>query len=445
MRDLALGIVIFALLPYALMRPYIGLYLYSWISYMNPHRLAYGWAMNFPWAYILALTTLAGLLLSREPKRMIWGRELTVLALFVFWTLVTTAFAFYPDLAQEQLVKVLKIQLMIFVTPLLINSKERLRGLVWVIVGSLAFFGVKGGIFTILRGGVYHVYGPDGSFIAGNNELALALLMTIPLMRYLQLTESKPWVRQSLGVAMVLTGLSVVGSQSRGALLGGLAIMVFLWLKSRQKLMTAILIAFAVGLIALVMPQEWYDRMATIETYQQDGSALGRINAWWTAWNVAVARPLVGGGFEMFQPATFDLYAPDASRAFYAHSIYFQVLGEHGFVGLFLFALLGLLAWRTGSKVIRATKSDPEHKWASDLAAMVQVSLIGYASAGAFLGLAYFDLPYHLVVIMMLTRALVEQERLAMKPKPAHQRRARRGALGQARIGVQSQGARKFR
>jgi hypothetical protein len=41
-------------------------------------------------------------------------------------------------------------------------------------------------------------------------------------------------------------------------------------------------------------------------------------------------------------------------------------------------------------------------KWASDLAAMIQVSLIGYAVGGAFLGLAYFDLPYHLMIIVLL-------------------------------------------
>ena len=410
MRDLFVGAVVFGFLPYALMRPYIGLYLYSWISYMNPHRLAYGWAFTFPWAYVIALSTLAGILFWKEPKRMPWTRELTVLTLFIFWMLVTTAFAFYPDLAQEQLVKIIKIQLMIFITPLVINNKERLRGLIWVIVASLGFYGVKGGIFTILKGGVNHVLGPEGSFIEGNNELALALLMTIPLMRYLQLTEPKRWIRNGLGASMVLTGLSVVGSQSRGALIGGLAIMLFLWLKSRQKLMTSVLLIVVVGLIAAVMPQAWYDRMNTIETYQQDGSAQGRINAWWTAWNVAVHRPLVGGGLEMFQAPTFDIYAPKPDVVFYAHSIYFQVLGEHGFVGLFLFLLLGFLAWRTGSWVIRATKNNSEQKWAADLAAMAQVSLIGYAAAGAFLGLAYFDLPYHLVTILLLCKILVKNE-----------------------------------
>ena len=87
--------------------------------------------------------------------------------------------------------KVAKIQLMIFVTLMLMQSKERINLLVWVMTLSLAFYGVKGGIFTILHGGVYHVRGPAGSFIGGDNEMGLALVMTIPLLRYLQLSAAK--------------------------------------------------------------------------------------------------------------------------------------------------------------------------------------------------------------------------------------------------------------
>jgi len=85
------------------------------------------------------------------------------------------------------------------------------------------------------------------------------------------------------------------------------------------------------------------------------------------------------------------------------HSIYFEVMGEHGFIGFGLFLLLGLLAWIRARQVIKRCKLDPEQKWAADLAAMTQVSLIGYATGGAFLGLAYFDLPYHLMIIILLT------------------------------------------
>ncbi|CAH1385710.1 putative O-glycosylation ligase, exosortase A system-associated [Candidatus Nitrotoga sp. M5] len=409
MRDLFVTLVVFGLIPMALSRPYVGLYLYSWLSYMNPHRLAWGFATSMPFAYIVAITTIVSVFTSKEPKRMPWTREMTVLSMYIVWMLVTTYFALYSNLASEQLLKVIKIQIMIFLTPLVITNRQRLNGLIWTITLSLGFYGIKGGIFTILKGGAFRVQGPPGTFIAGNNEMALALLMTIPLIRYLHLQETRKWLKQGLGAAMVLTIIATIGSQSRGALVGATVMGFIFWMKSRNKFFTSVMITAAIGIVALVMPQEWYDRMSTIQTYDQDASALGRINAWWTAWNVANAR-VTGGGFEMFQYQTFHAYAPEPFRVHDVHSVYFEVLGEHGFIGLGLWLLLVLLTWRTGSWVIKNAKRDPGKKWAADLAAMGQVSMVGFGVAGAFLGLSNFDLFYHLLMIIILTKVILLKE-----------------------------------
>lgn len=426
MRDLLLATVFFGVLPFAFSRPHVGLYLYSWISYMNPHRLAYGFAYSFPWAYLAALATLAGVLFSKEPKRMPWTREMTVLLLLVFWWTCTTFFAFYPDLAWPQWEKVMKIMLMVFITPLVINDRHKLRLLVWVIVLSLGFYGIKGGLFTIAHGGVYRVQGPGGSFIGGNNELALALLMTIPLMRYLQLTEPRRWIRLALAAAMILTALAAIGSQSRGALVGAAVMGAVFWWKSRNKFATALLVAAGAGLVALIMPQQWYERMETIQTYEEDASALGRINAWWTAYNVAKDR-VTGGGFEMFRAPTFALYAPEPDRVHDVHSVYFEQLGEHGFPGLALWLFLGFLTWRTGSWVIKRAKKDPEKKWAADLAAMAQVTMLAYYAGGAFLGLSYFDLYYHVLMLVILSKVILLKEEQAMAPAAAAVKGRRNG------------------
>ena len=112
----------------------------------------------------------------------------------------------------------------------------------------------------------------------------------------------------------------------------------------------------------------------------------------------------------MFQIETFATYAPNPYDIHDAHSIYFMVLGHHGFIGLGLFLLLAFLAWRTGSWTIRRAKKDPHKRWAADLAAMCQVSMIGYASAGAFLGLSYFDLYYHVLMIIVMSKVVLLQE-----------------------------------
>jgi len=401
MRDLFVTGVIFSLIPFIFKRPWVGILLWSWLGYMNPHRLAWGFAYDFPFAMIVGLITITAFLFSKEKKEMPWTRETIVLLIFIAWMLLTTAFALYPELAWLQWEKVWKIQLMVLLTALIIKERRQLHWLVWVIALSLGFYGVKGGIFTIVNGGAYRVQGPAGTFIGGNNEMALALVMVIPLIRYLHLQETRHWVKIGLSSAMVLTGVAAIGSQSRGGLVAMVAMGLFLWLKSRSKIFTGVYMAIAVAIMASVMPQEWYDRMNTIKTYQEDESAQGRINAWHTAYNVAKDR-ITGGGYEMFRPPTFRQYAPDPWNVHDVHSIYFEQMGEQGFIGFALFMLLGLLAWMRAQQIIKRCKKDPDNKWASDLAAMIQVTLIGYAAGGAFLGMSYFDLPYHLLIILLL-------------------------------------------
>jgi len=409
MRDLFVATVVFIILPFALKRPEFGIYLWAWISYMNPHRLAYGFAATFPWAYMIAVATFIGLLFSKERFRVPWTRETKVLLILLLWMVVTTLNAVHPTLAWDQLVKVFKILLMTFVTLMVIRTRDQLNIFIWVIVLSLGFYGIKGGIFTVLKGGAFHVQGPEGTFIGGNNEIALALLMTLPLMRYLQLQAERHWLKLGLTGAILLNTLAIVGSQSRGALVGLAVMGLIFWLKSRKKFVTAVMVVAAVGIVAATMPAAWYERMSTIQTYDQDASAQGRINAWWVAFNVAKDR-VTGGGFETFTADMFVRYAPNPDNVHDVHSIYFEMLGEHGFVGLGLFLLLAAMTWLTGSKVIRATRKDPEKRWLADLVAMTQVSMIGYAAAGAFLGLAYFDFYYHLICIIVLAKVMLDRE-----------------------------------
>ena len=418
MRDIVLTVIIFGTLPFILRRPHLGVLVWTWISFMNPHRLTWSFAYEMPFAMIVALTTLVSLLMSHEPKKVPWTSETIVLLMLVVWMLITTIFSMYPELAWLHLNRVAKIQLMVYVTLMLMQSKERINQLVWVIVLSLGFYGVKGGIFTIVNGGAYHVRGPEGSFIGGDNEMGLALIMTIPLIRYLQLTSRRMLVRNGLTAAMLLSAIAAIGSQSRGALLGIGAMGIFLWLKSRNKIFTALLGAIAIVVVLSVMPQQWYDRMATIRNYESDPSAMGRINAWQMAFNMAKERPL-GGGFDSFQDYSFRLYAPDPDNVHDSHSIYFEILGEHGFVGLGLFLALGLMTWFSASWVIRRARRDREKRWAADLAAMIQVSLVGYASGGAFLGLAYFDFYYTLIALVVLSKIVLVSDTTARVAAPA--------------------------
>jgi putative inorganic carbon (hco3(-)) transporter len=416
MRDIVLTSFIFGSVPFILRWPTLGVFLWVWVSVMNPHRLTWSFAQNMKFAMVIAIATLVGILLSRDQNRLPITRVTVVLFLLALWMSVTTVFALDRASALPMWDRVMKIQFMIFVALYLLHSRQHIHILMWVCAGSVAFFAIKGGLFTLRVGGQYLVYGPPSSFIGDNNAMALAAIMTIPLLQYLQLQAQSRWLRYGLITGMILCGFAALGSQSRGALLAVSAMLMFLWVKSHRKLLTGLLLLMLVPIAIGFMPQTWMDRMQSIQNYEQDGSAMGRINSWTMAINLTKDRPLVGGGFELYGPEVFARYAPNPTGIHSAHSIYFQMLGEHGYVGLALFLLLWLFVWRDASWIIRQARSRGELKWASDLARMIQVSLVGYAVGGAFLNLAYYDVPYNLLVAIVLARLLVAKATEQARP-----------------------------
>ena len=408
MRDIIVLLLVFAGAAAALRHPWIGVLTWTWVSIMNPHRQAWSFAVDFPVAAVVAGATIVGLLFERNRRNPFVDPSVAFLVLFMLWICITHLFALHMEESEGFLFRALKIDFFIIVSLIVLYTERHIKLLCWVLVLSLGLIGAKGGLFTIATGGSYRVWGPGG-FIEDNNQFALALIMAIPLMRFLQLQQSNRWIRRALMVMMFLCGASVLGSQSRGGMLAMAAMAIFMWLKSSRKLLLGVVIVIAGVALVGFMSASWEARMATIGQYQADASAMGRINAWHMAWNLATDR-LFGGGFDIYYPDVFARYAPDPTIVLVAHSIYFSVLGEHGFIGLAIWLGIWISAWRTATSLIRKARASPETKWCGDLGAMCQVSLVGYAVGGAFLSLAYFDLPYNIVALIVLTkRWLAEQ------------------------------------
>ena len=242
MRSLLVALLVFGSLPLIIVKPHIGVLVWSWIGYMNPHRLTWGFTYDFPFAMVVGLVTIGAWLFSREPKTLPWHPLVLLLAAFAAWVSFTTLFAAYPDHAQWKWDRTIKILLFNgFATVGLITTRRRLDALIWVIVLSLGFFAIKGAAFTLLTGGSHRLFGPPGSFIADNNQFGLALLMTIPLVRYLQLTAERRWVRLGLLLSIPCFFVAVLGTYSPGAVVGLAVTVVALAIKSRHRMRLAFL------------------------------------------------------------------------------------------------------------------------------------------------------------------------------------------------------------
>lgn len=410
LRSLALSGLICTLLAIAVVRPFVGVMVWSWISFMNPHREVYGFAYDMPWAMLTFLVTIVGCVVAREPKRPAVNAVTVPLVLFAIWITLTSLLGIGPSQPRWQMWdKTIKVIAGLMLTASMLTDRRRIDALVWLMVIALGFYGVKGGLFTLVTGGSHIVLGPPDTMIADRNHLAVALLVTLPLMNYLRLQARHRMVRLGLVFAVAATLFSVVGSQSRGALVGLVATAAVFWLRSRGKIVSGVAIAVGIALAIAFMPETWVERMETMRSYQEDESAMGRITIWLAALAFAHARPLTGGGFQaIYSQNIVDMVMPGVTaRA--THSIWFEVMADHGFIGfgLWLMILAGGL-WYS-FRIVRLAKDAPALQWAHDLARMSQASLVAYMVGGTFLSLSYWDFFWTLLVVLGAARAVAGQ------------------------------------
>jgi probable O-glycosylation ligase (exosortase A-associated) len=404
MTTIVLFSVFFGLIPAVLWQPYIGALLWVWLSLMSPQTLAGGAARTFPFALAIGVFTLTSWLASKkEAKRPPIDNPVVILLLaYIVWGTLTTVFALYQDGAWFLWARFIKIQLSNLLLLILLTTRPRIEALLWTICISLGYFIVRDGLHTLWSGGRYLAFGPGGTEIAGNNEFGVAMLMVAPLLFYLGRVAAWKWARLGAFGGLALALLTALGTYSRGALGGLGALGGMLLVVSRRRL--ALLAIGAVCAVAVVafLPGFWLHRVESIGGFDTDTSFEGRVQAWTHGVHVALARPLVGGGMGAFSLPVYKKYSPGLhNRA--AHSIYFQTLGEQGFVGLAIFLALIAAGWRNCLGAIRLARDKPELAWAGLLGRCLLFSMVGYMTAGALLTLANLDLYY---MILSLTVAL---------------------------------------
>ncbi len=409
MRDLVLLAAMLFYVPMSLRFPGAGVLCWAWFSLMNPHREIYGFLAGQPFNSVIAGATLIGWLASRGNKRLPSDPVPWLMLTFIAWMTVATAFSAYPTYSWVFWDRTVRIFALIVLAFFVMNTKARIHALIWTIVISIGFYGVKGGAFTLAHGGHAIVFGPPDSVYYDNNHLALAVVVELPLLFYLWRHTKTKWLRLPMLPALGIQVLMVFGSYSRGGVIALGAMLGMLWLRSDRKVLYGIMALVMVGGGLSVMPSSFYERLNTVNNLETDDSFQGRLNAWYVAYRYASEHFPFGAGYNAPQLTTiFNYYIPGAITHA-AHSIYFQVLGEHGFVGLGFYLAMLLAALYNAGVVVRQTRDRPGLRWAHDLADMSRVALISFYIGGAALSMAYADEYLLIIAVLSCLRRLTKR------------------------------------
>jgi probable O-glycosylation ligase (exosortase A-associated) len=421
MRDYLILGIIFATLPFCFFRPFFGVLMWYIVGFLNPHRFAFGFAYDFPVAMLVGVPTLAGFLLFHRNWRNLFNFHVLAIVLLWMWFTITTvhnsALPMFQHFAADTWYRwqfVTKILVMALVTIAVVDTWERLRILLLTIGWSFGVLVVKAVPFMILTGGSFRLYGPPGSMVADNNDLGLVLNMTLPMFFFLARVDENTTMRRMLWFVFIFTIPAILFTYSRGALVGLATVMFLMVMRLRQRLVLIPILCLAAGFAVLFTPERWQKRMDfRREGALVDDSAMSRFNAWRYSWNLATDFPLTGAGFDAYTPQLFERYAPNGADVHGPHSIYFGVLAEHGFPGLFLYLCLLATTLLSLQSVLRYAR-----RWGDDIAEayapMLQFSILAFMVSGAFLGRAYFDYYFTIVACAVILRQLCREEQFAM-------------------------------
>jgi len=400
MRDIVVLIFLSGCIIAALKQPWWGVLSLAVFSYLNPHAYAWGFVRSLPVYYVLFLIVAFRTFVAKDKQPLPKDWRITVFILLWLYFGITTTQAYMQDEAWRKYLEVTKIYVPFYFTLVLINTRDKLYYLIVTIAASIGILGVKGGLFAILKGFSARVYGPPSTQFEENNAFAIAVLIIIPLILIWQKEELRPWLKKGLLFAVPLIYACSLCSWSRGALLTMTALTGMLIWQSKRKYLGIPLIFAGAFFVKDYLPQEWFGRMETLETYNQDESAMGRIEAWADGWNHTLEHPFIGSGFEGWQRVTMRDW----------HSSYVEMFSEHGFIafGLWLSLILGTLISLT--KLPKQTRDIEGMEWVGHYCFMLRASLICYMVGTAFLGLSYWDLLYHLIFIAVLLKKFALEE-----------------------------------
>ena len=433
MRDLVFLLAFFPLPFVSLFYPSAGVLIWGWLSFANPHREVYGLANGQPYNLVIAIVTLLGIFLSRGDFKFRFDRTVFFSIALSLSILISTIVSLNFDASLSKSIEYLKSIVLLIVITGLINNKTRVTAFVWVVAISLGYFGAKGGLLFIASAGRHNFTGPSSSMIADRNTLALALVMTIPLMNYLRITSKGYLVRLAVLGVMMLTVFAVLGTYSRGGFLALIGMGAFLWWRSRQKIVPLIAAVLVIIPAMTLVPEAWTQRMDTIsDAHESDNSFRGRLLAWAYSTNAALDRPFAGAGVWALQEGACFRYMPpegvlghQESICRAAHSIYFELLGALGFLGFFVYMALAIVAWRNTQRIVYLSKVQPDMIWLGDLARMIQVSFVGFFNGGAALSMAFYDVYLGLVGLVSAMRYIAEQSK-AVEPASSSATKRRR-------------------
>ncbi|PCJ96242.1 MAG: hypothetical protein COA45_11360 [Zetaproteobacteria bacterium] len=396
-------------------------------SFFRIHEI-FPFLMPFRLPILLALvsfTVLAWNIFSGKIK-VFWTKELSVFAAFFSIVVVGAILATNRTVAFESLTGTYaKIAIIVLaITWMTQGLREfKLASLLiccsGILVALITLYNSANGIGLVE--GTRVTIGRDiGSMLGDPNDLALVLLFPTAFGLSYVINPNIKWYDRALGlITITLMFAAILATQSRGGLLGVLAVMgVFAWYKVPSK--TLLITGGLCGVLLLYIVAGIGERASGgLHEGGFDESAKGRLYAWEAAFWMAVHKPLTGIGISNFIYNYWEYSHYWDGKNHAVHSTWFGVLAETGFLGFSLFISLIIMSVRNMIRAVETLESLQNHHYLYAMAMALLAGFAGFCASGTFLTMGFIWPFYIMFGLSLALRQIVSQiEMLSMNYQP---------------------------
>ena len=389
---LLLGIMVIAV-PMAFVSPYLGMLTYIWMAITRPHEWAY--VQSAQYSLMVGVATLLGYFVFDLVKRPLNFRSNVLMLLIWLQSALGTYLGYNIANAEIKFIEFTKVIVIGLLICVLVDNEQRVRGLLLVLLISVALVTFKDFVGSIINLGNVKLTGPGGAF-EDNNDYALLLVMATPLAYYFAKTETSKLLRWGFYGMVLMTSVTILFTYSRGGFLGLCTVALTLALKTKYKVTGLAVVALAGVLVLNFSPDKVLNRLSTIKDAQeQDSSAQGRLKAWEVSFRIMQDYPWTGIGMKNIL-LIYGKYG-DATETKVAHNSYLQCAVDAGIPALFFFLMmLALTGWRLRS-VRRVLKVRSPDNILINYTHGLEAALYGYCVSAFFLSQYSFEILYMIV------------------------------------------------
>jgi probable O-glycosylation ligase (exosortase A-associated) len=413
--QIAIYVGLIAVVVWTLRNPIVGVGAYWALAMARPQDV-YWWSLGSSNLSLWVALVVCFMWLYGWVHRQHQGPGSTTInwLLLAFLALKTVSAVFAADQisAWIHMERVAKMILFYYVTVSFVSTRSQFRVMALVTAISIGYLGLWGNWRWYVEGfggGLMgELAGPGaevGSTYADRNLFGYLLVLGVPFCFFVFMTERAAWLRYAVLACLPFLANAVMLTFGRAAFMGLVAAGSCSVIRLRR-----LSVIVGVGLVGLLLlyrlaGPEVIARVMTVSNYEDDGSAMSRLESWKAGFQMILEHPLLGVGPENYGRYS-AIYNPAVPKGLQAHNDFIQTAAESGLGAMVILVAILLLTFRNLAWVRRRTWGNADTRWAYYYAAMLESCLLSYIVGAMFVSLQYFEVFYLLIGMSVCLRRI---------------------------------------